>query len=122
MEKSKEALRTIGEVSRLLDVPTHVLRFWEKHFPKLQPAKRVGGRRYYRARDVELIRIIRDLLYKDGLTIKGVQKHLRKTKNDENAGKEHLETEELVDVLHRLRNTIGEAAERLRSVVADSSK
>jgi len=77
VEKSKNAFRTISEVSDLLDVPAHVLRFWESKFSQIKPVKRGGGRRYYRPNDIDLIRGIRDLLYTEGLTIKGVQKVLR---------------------------------------------
>ena len=76
-EKSREAFRTIGEVSVELEVPQHVLRFWESRFPQLKPLKRGGGRRYYRPDDLDLLRGIRSLLYSDGMTIKGVQKILR---------------------------------------------
>jgi DNA-binding transcriptional MerR regulator len=75
--KSEAAFRTISEVAEDLDVPQHVLRFWESRFPQIKPLKRGGGRRYYRPADVQLLRRIRDLLYKDGYTIKGVQKLLR---------------------------------------------
>lgn len=76
-EKAAEAFRTISEVAELLDTPAHVLRFWESKFSQLKPMKRGGGRRYYRPEDVALLRGIRELLYEDGLTIKGVQKVLR---------------------------------------------
>ncbi|HLI13739.1 MAG TPA: MerR family transcriptional regulator [Alphaproteobacteria bacterium] len=75
--KSAAAFRTISEVSIELDVPQHVLRFWETKFSQVKPLKRAGGRRYYRPEDVELLRRIRDLLYRDGFTIKGAQKFLR---------------------------------------------
>ncbi|MGQ0740803.1 MAG: MerR family transcriptional regulator [Alphaproteobacteria bacterium] len=75
-QKSPEAFRTISEVAAELDVPQHVLRFWETKFPQVKPLKRAGGRRYYRPEDVYLLRGIRSLLYSDGLTIKGVQKLL----------------------------------------------
>jgi len=75
--KSPEAFRTISEVSLELDVPQHVLRFWESKFNQIRPMKRGGGRRYYRPEDLELLRGIRQLLYTDGYTIKGVQKVLR---------------------------------------------
>ncbi|MBU6444651.1 MAG: MerR family transcriptional regulator [Alphaproteobacteria bacterium] len=75
--KSPEAFRTISEVSVELDVPQHVLRFWETRFGQIKPVKRAGGRRYYRPEDVDLLRGIRALLYSDGFTIKGVQKLLR---------------------------------------------
>ncbi len=75
--KSPEAFRTISEVADELDVPQHVLRFWEGRFAQVKPVKRAGGRRYYRPEDVDLLRGIRTLLYGDGFTIKGVQKILR---------------------------------------------
>lgn len=77
LEKSPEAFRTISEVAQDLNIPKHVLRFWEGKFAQLRPMKRGGGRRYYRPEDVDLLRGIRQLLYSDGYTIKGVQKILR---------------------------------------------
>ena len=75
--KSAAAFRTISEVSGELDVPQHVLRFWESKFNQVRPLKRAGGRRYYRPEDIALLRRIRDLLYAEGYTIKGVQRLLR---------------------------------------------
>ncbi|MEQ9329622.1 MAG: MerR family transcriptional regulator [Rhodospirillales bacterium] len=75
--KSAQAFRTISEVAAELDLPQHVLRFWETKFPQVRPMKRGGGRRYYRPEDLVLLRRIRKLLYDDGYTIKGVQKLLR---------------------------------------------
>lgn len=75
--KSAAAFRTISEVSRELDVPQHVLRFWESKFTQVSPLKRGGGRRYYRPEDIQLLERIRDLLYVDGFTIKGVQRLIR---------------------------------------------
>ena len=75
--KSAAAFRTISEVSDELDVPQHVLRFWEGKFSQVRPLKRGGGRRYYRPEDIDLLRRIRDLLYSEGYTIKGVQRLLR---------------------------------------------
>ena len=75
--KAPGAFRTISEVAEELDVPQHVLRFWEGKFSQVRPLKRGGGRRYYRPEDVELLRRIRGLLYSEGYTIKGVQKVLR---------------------------------------------
>lgn len=75
--KSATAFRTISEVATDLDVPQHVLRFWETRFPQIRPLKRGGGRRYYRPEDVELLRVIQRLLYKEGYTIRGVQRLLR---------------------------------------------
>ena len=82
VKKSAAAFRTISEVASELDVPSHVLRFWETKFSQVKPLKRGGGRRYYRPEDIALLRHIRSLLYDDGYTIKGVQKLLR-----ENNGK-----------------------------------
>ena len=76
-DKSSDAFRTISEVSAALDVPPHVLRFWETKFTYLRPLKRSGGRRYYRPDDVAVLTRIRDLLYKDGFTIKGAQRFLK---------------------------------------------
>jgi len=75
--KSGAAYRTTGEVSEELDLPAHVLRFWESKFPEVKPLKRGGGRRYYRPEDVDLLRRIRQFLYQEGYTIRGVQKLLR---------------------------------------------
>lgn len=77
--KSETAFRTISEVADELEVPQHVLRFWEGRFPQVRPLKRGGGRRYYRPEDVALLRRIRDLLYREGYTIKGVQKLLKES-------------------------------------------
>lgn len=79
-EKSAQAFRTISEVATELDVPQHVLRFWESKFNQVRPLKRGGGRRYYRPEDVDLLRRIRVLLYDDGYTIKGVQRLLRENR------------------------------------------
>ncbi len=76
-KKSPDAFRTISEVAEWLDVPTHVLRFWESRFTQVKPVKRAGGRRYYRPADMALLGGIKKLLHDDGLTIRGVQKVLR---------------------------------------------
>ena len=76
-DKAPGAFRTISEVSEELEIPAHVLRFWETKFPHLNPMKRGGGRRYYRPADVALLKGIRRMLYDDGLTIKGLQKTFR---------------------------------------------
>ena len=81
MDKSPDAFRTISEVADDLDLPQHVLRFWETRFTQIKPLKRGGGRRYYRPQDVELIKGIRHMLYDQGYTIKGVQKLLRDNGN-----------------------------------------
>jgi DNA-binding transcriptional MerR regulator len=77
VEKAPDAFRTISEVADELDVPQHVLRFWESRFREIRPMKRGGGRRYYRPDDVALLRGIRHLLYGEGYTIRGVQRLLR---------------------------------------------
>lgn len=77
MDKSAEAFRTISEAAEELDLPQHVLRFWETRFPQIKPMKRAGGRRYYRPQDLELLHAIKHLLYAEGFTIKGVQKILK---------------------------------------------
>jgi DNA-binding transcriptional MerR regulator len=77
MDKSPDAFRTISEVAEDLDVPQHVLRFWETRFSHIKPLKRGGGRRYYRPDDIDLLRGIRHLLYGEGYTIKGVQRILK---------------------------------------------
>ncbi len=77
--KAPAAFRTISEVASNLDVPQHVLRFWESKFQQIRPLKRGGGRRYYRPEDVDLISNIKELLYNQGFTIRGVQKLLKET-------------------------------------------
>ena len=77
MEKSRDAFRTISEVAEWLDVPTHVLRFWESRFSQIKPVKRAGGRRYYRPSDMRVIGGVKALLHDQGMTIRGVQKLFR---------------------------------------------
>ena len=77
MSKSADAFRTISEVDEWLDLPTHVLRFWESKFSQIKPVKRAGGRRYYRPRDMQLIGGLKKLLHDDGMTIRGAQKLLK---------------------------------------------
>jgi DNA-binding transcriptional MerR regulator len=77
LNKAPDAFRTISEVADDLDLPQHVLRFWESRFPQIRPMKRGGGRRYYRPEDIDLLRGIRHLLYGEGYTIRGVQRILR---------------------------------------------
>ena len=76
MEKSSDAFRTIGEMAAELGVKTHILRYWEEHFPMLQPLKRAGGRRHYRTSDVAILHKIYALLHHEGYTIKGAAKYL----------------------------------------------
>jgi DNA-binding transcriptional MerR regulator len=108
VEKSASAFRTISEVADELEVPQHVLRFWETKFPQVRPLKRGGGRRYYRPEDVELLRQIRSLLYHEGYTIKGVQRLMR-----EGALKERVEAleGEAIDL-----SQLGEAERRRREI------
>ncbi len=75
-EKAEGAFRTIGELAKELAVPQHILRYWETKFSQLKPLTRAGNRRYYRPDDVALARRIHDLLYRQGYTVKGVQKLL----------------------------------------------
>ncbi|HEV7440882.1 MAG TPA: MerR family transcriptional regulator [Methylobacterium sp.] len=78
-EKRPGAFRTISEVAEDLDVPQHVLRFWETRFSQIRPVKRAGGRRYYRPEDVDLLRGVRHLLHGQGYTIKGAQRILKES-------------------------------------------
>ncbi|MBU2993616.1 MerR family transcriptional regulator [Octadecabacter sp. 1_MG-2023] len=106
MSKSRDAFRTISEVSDALDTPAHVLRFWESKFSQVKPVKRAGGRRYYRPGDLHLLAGIKKLLHEDGMTIKGAQKTLREqgVKHVTAIGADILETieaqkeEDVVDV------------------------
>lgn len=95
MSKSRDAFRTISEVSKILSTPAHVLRFWESKFTQVKPVKRAGGRRYYRPADVDLLAGIKQLLHEDGMTIKGAQKLLRDqgVKHVSALGKAALEAE-----------------------------
>lgn len=79
-DKAPSAFKTISEVADELDVPAHVLRFWEQKFPHISPLKRRGGRRYYRPEDVDAIRAVKKLLYDEGYTIKGAVKHFSKNR------------------------------------------
>lgn len=81
MDKAPDAFRTISEVAADLDIPQHVLRFWETRFTQIKPMKRSGGRRYYRPDDVDLLRGIRRLLYGEGYTIRGVQRILERARH-----------------------------------------
>jgi DNA-binding transcriptional MerR regulator len=93
MEKSPGAFRTISEVAVELDVPQHVLRFWESKFAQIKPLKRGGGRRYYRPADIDLLRSIRQLLYSDGYTIRGVQQILRSAGGRDTSASQIVEEE-----------------------------
>ena len=118
--KADGAFRTISEVSEMLDVPAHVLRFWESKFSALSPLKRNGGRRYYRPDDVELLVKIRDLLYRDGYTIKGVQKLLSSgagasvaTSSSKTSETATADFEQALQMLLEVRKQIGVMKSRL---------
>src|SRR5471032_252942 len=99
VEKSAQAFRTISEVATELDVPQHVLRFWESKFTQVRPLKRGGGRRYYRPEDIDLLRRIRTLLYDDGYTIKGVQRLLKEGRGRLPAQRADLAAESVLENL-----------------------
>ena len=102
--KAPQAFRTISEVSNEIDIPTHVLRFWETKFPNINPLKRSGNRRYYRPEDVKLIIRIKTLLYDNGYTVKGVQKLLKENDNKNNE-KNNIK-EKLSSILKDIDNII----------------
>ena len=102
--KSPQAFRTISEVSSEINIPAHVLRFWETKFPSINPLKRSGNRRYYRPEDVKLIIKIKTLLYDNGYTVKGVQKLLKENDNKNNE-KNNIK-EKLLSILKDIDNII----------------
>lgn len=122
MSKSIEAFRTISEVAEDLDVPKHVLRFWEVKFPQIRPMKRGGGRRYYRPEDLVLLRGIQRLLHAEGYTIKGVQKILREH------GVEQVKDQGLLAIAEQAQSTKSGARARAsasgskQSLVASSGR
>ena len=106
--KSPQAFRTISEVSNEINIPAHVLRFWETKFPNINPLKRSGNRRYYRPEDIKLIIKIKSLLYDNGYTVKGVQKLLKDKANDDikNINYENNLKEKLSSILEDIDNII----------------
>ena len=110
--KTPQAFRTISEVSNEINIPTHVLRFWETKFPNINPLKRSGNRRYYRPEDVKLIIEIKNLLYDKGYTVKGVQKLLKENdtivsknlNNNDNKFKDSLKSilEDIDNIIKKL--------------------
>ncbi|MBH68326.1 MAG: transcriptional regulator [Rhodospirillaceae bacterium] len=114
--KSPGAFRTISEVSEDLEVPPHVLRFWETKFSQVKPLKRGGGRRYYRPEDVSLLKQIRELLYSDGYTIKGVQRLLKDGTHKASAGKSDNKT--ISTEVSEVRNS-SEPSEGYRSEIQE---
>ncbi len=109
-EKAEGAFRTIGELSRELDLPQHRLRYWESRFPQLSPVKRAGQRRYYRAEDVALVRRIDSLLNREGYTIRGVQRLL-----DEESGSSPVRGASDTDSVSQLRAIRDDLAKALAS-------
>ena len=112
--KSTEAYRTIGEVSQVLEVEAHVLRFWEGKFSQIKPIKRSGKRRYYRKEDIYILKKIKTMLYEEGYTIKGVQKYFsnNKLENLREEGKGKLgfqiqqQLEEVKDELLKIKKSL----------------
>ena len=110
--KSPQAFRTISEVSNEINIPNHVLRFWETKFPNINPLKRSGNRRYYRPEDVKLIIKIKNLLYDKGYTVKGVQKLFKEKdtiisenlNNNDNKFKDNLKSilEDIDNIIKKL--------------------
>ena len=109
--KSSAAYKTIGEVSKTIQVPQHVLRFWEENFTQVSPLKRKGGRRLYSENDINVLRRIKELLYEEGYTIKGVQSYLSKKKIDDIKAEGKLKIpaevskklEQITDTLQKLK-------------------
>jgi DNA-binding transcriptional MerR regulator len=112
LRKSAQAFRTISEAAEQLNVPQHVLRFWETKFPQLKPLKRAGGRRYYRPEDLALLKRISDLLYTQGYTIKGVQRLLDEGEPELPLGEPAPEESALAQILAEL-DAIAVALRRL---------
>lgn len=105
-QKALGAYRTITEVAADLGVASHVLRFWESRFPQIKPLKKSGGRRYYKAEDVQLLRQIQHLLYDQGMTIRGVQAQLGKAKKAKLSGSQLTDTVWMVKELRRIRDML----------------
>ena len=105
VQKAPGAYQTISEVSVQLDVPAHVLRFWESKFSALKPLKRSGGRRYYRTEDIQLLKSIKSLLYDEGYTIKGAQNSLKKR----TSGSESVQTNVMEQPSSAMRQSVAEA-------------
>jgi DNA-binding transcriptional MerR regulator len=126
LDKAPEAFRTISEVADELEVPKHVLRFWEAKFAQLKPMKRGGGRRYYRPEDVALLRGIRFLLYNEGYTMRGVQKILRehgpRYVMDFRRIAEEQEQEDAMAELHEIPDVAAEAAQGVPSLLRDGER
>ena len=116
-QKSARALKTISEVSQILSLPQHVLRFWETKFTKIRPLKMGGGRRYYRPEDLELLKKIQLLLHEDGYTIKGVQTLLKKNNVDNNSKKSPIE------IPKKAKPNISDSkTQKLKEIIVDLNK
>ena len=105
--KSSDAYKTIGEVSKLLQTPQHILRFWEESFAQVKPLKRKGGRRLYSESDINLLRRIKVLLYEEGYSIKGVKNYLSKNKID------NIKIEGKLKVSEEVEEKLNQILERL---------
>ena len=119
VQKAPGAYQTISEVSLQLDVPAHVLRFWESKFSALKPLKRSGGRRYYRTEDIQLLKSIKSLLYDDGYTIKGAQNSLKKR----TSASESVQTKEAEQTVSAMRQSVAEAhLHKAESLLEEANK
>ena len=119
VQKAPGAYQTISEVSVKLDVPAHVLRFWESKFSALKPLKRSGGRRYYRTEDIQLLKSIKSLLYDEGYTIKGAQNSLKKR----TSGSESVQTKVEEQPLSAMRQSVAEAhLHKAESLLEEANK
>ena len=117
-QKSNRALRTISEAADLLDVPQHVLRFWETKFPQIKPMKRNGGRRFYRPEDIETLQQVKTLLYKQGFTIKGARKALEQgvTEAPEQEVPQAISAEQAPVIGGRIVNEEGDKSDMIRTL------
>ena len=117
VQKAPGAYQTISEVSVQLDVPAHVLRFWESKFSDLKPLKRSGGRRYYRTEDIQLLQFIKSLLYDEGYTIKGAQNMLKK----KNSASKSTQTNVADNPFSAIRRSAAEAQLHKAEVLLDEA-
>ncbi len=119
VQKAPGAYQTISEVSVQLDVPAHVLRFWESKFSVLKPLKRSGGRRYYRTEDIQLLKSIKSLLYDEGYTIKGAQNSLKKR----TSASQSVQTHVAEQPLSAMRQSVAEAhLHKAESLLEEANK
>ena len=119
VQKAPGAYQTISEVSVQLNVPAHVLRFWESKFSVLKPLKRSGGRRYYRTEDIQLLKSIKSLLYDEGYTIKGAQNSLKKRIS----ASESVQTNAAEQPVSAIRQSVSEAhLHKAESLLEEANK